>query len=282
MTVACAGLTQVFVLGVLAGAGAPAPSSTTAVRSVAVPNLRGLMAAEARCIAGDAPADPNPWRNRSPTLQAAPGLVVRTQVPRQAPRRPLPCTHDLSSHRPPPRERRLQLRLRSRRGQARAPDQLLLPQPRRGDVRRVPASDGRHRFEELPHDRARGSRRRQDQVPVPLGGTPAAMARILLGVSGGIAAYKALELVPLAPGAGHAVRTIQTPASQRFTGAASFAALTGAPVLTDEFERDPARGAFPGQAMPDHEPLSHLELVRNADVFAVAPATANTIAKLAT
>ena len=73
------------------------------------------------------------------------------------------------------------------------------------------------------------------------------MARILLGVSGGIAAYKALELVRLATAAGHAVRVVQTPASQRFVGAASFAALTGAPVLTDEFERDPARGAFPGQ-----------------------------------
>ena len=108
------------------------------------------------------------------------------------------------------------------------------------------------------------------------------MARILLGVSGGIAAYKALELVRLATGAGHAVRAIQTPASQRFVGAASFAALTGAPVLTDEFERDPARGAFPGQAPPDHDPLSHLELVRNADVFVIAPASANTIAKLAT
>jgi phosphopantothenoylcysteine decarboxylase/phosphopantothenate--cysteine ligase len=108
------------------------------------------------------------------------------------------------------------------------------------------------------------------------------MARILLGVSGGIAAYKALELVRLATGAGHAVRAIQTPASQRFVGAASLAALTGAPVLTDEFERDPARGAFPGQAPPAHDPPSHLELVRNADVFVVAPATANTIAKLAT
>ncbi|MDX6691679.1 MAG: phosphopantothenoylcysteine decarboxylase / phosphopantothenate---cysteine ligase [Solirubrobacteraceae bacterium] len=105
--------------------------------------------------------------------------------------------------------------------------------------------------------------------------------RILLGVSGGIAAYKSLELVRLATGAGHAVRTIQTPASLQFVGAASFAALTGAPVLTDEFERDPARGAFPDQAPPDHDPLSHLELVRNADVFVVAPASANTIAKLA-
>ena len=107
------------------------------------------------------------------------------------------------------------------------------------------------------------------------------MARILLGVSGGIAAYKALELVRLATAAGHAVRAIQTPASQRFVGAASFAALTGAPVLTDEFERDPLRGAFPGQTPPDHDPLSHLELVRNADILVVAPASANTVAKLA-
>ncbi len=108
------------------------------------------------------------------------------------------------------------------------------------------------------------------------------MARILLGVTGGIAAYKALELVRLATAAGHAVRAIQTPASQRFVGAVSFAALTGAPVLTDEFERDPLRGAFPGQPPPDHDPLTHLELVRNADILVVAPASANTVAKLAT
>ncbi len=107
------------------------------------------------------------------------------------------------------------------------------------------------------------------------------MPRILLGVSGGIAAYKALEFVRLATGAGHSVRVVQTATSQRFVGSASFAALSGAPVLTDEFERDPARGAFPDQAPPDHEPPSHLELVRNADVYLVAPASANTLAKLA-
>jgi phosphopantothenoylcysteine decarboxylase/phosphopantothenate--cysteine ligase len=105
--------------------------------------------------------------------------------------------------------------------------------------------------------------------------------RLLLGVSGGIAAYKALEVVRLATKAGHAVRTIQTPTAQRFVGAASFAALTGAPVLTDEFERDPARGAFPDQEPPSHDPASHLELVRNADAYLIAPASANTIAKLA-
>jgi phosphopantothenoylcysteine decarboxylase/phosphopantothenate--cysteine ligase len=107
------------------------------------------------------------------------------------------------------------------------------------------------------------------------------MGRVLLGVSGGVAAYKALEVVRLATKAGHAVRVIQTPTAQRFVGAASFAALTGAPVLTDEFERDPARGAFPDQEAPQHDPLSHLELVRNADAFLIAPASANTIAKLA-
>jgi phosphopantothenoylcysteine decarboxylase / phosphopantothenate---cysteine ligase len=107
------------------------------------------------------------------------------------------------------------------------------------------------------------------------------MARILLGVSGGIAAYKALEFVRLATGAGHAVRVVQTPTSRRFVGEASFAALSGAPVLVSEFERDPARGAFPGEAQPSHDPLSHLELARNAEVYLIAPASANTIAKLA-
>jgi phosphopantothenoylcysteine decarboxylase / phosphopantothenate---cysteine ligase len=107
------------------------------------------------------------------------------------------------------------------------------------------------------------------------------VARILLGVTGGIAAYKALELVRLATKAGHAVRVVQTPTSERFVGRASFAALTGAPVLVSEFERDPARGAFPDQPAPEHDPLSHLELVRNADAYLIAPASANTLAKLA-
>jgi phosphopantothenoylcysteine decarboxylase/phosphopantothenate--cysteine ligase len=107
------------------------------------------------------------------------------------------------------------------------------------------------------------------------------MARILLGVTGGIAAYKALDLIRLAAAGGHSLRVIQTDNSQRFVGAASFAAITGAPVLTSEWERDPARGAFPDQSTPEHDPISHLELVRNADCFVIAPASANTIAKLA-
>jgi phosphopantothenoylcysteine decarboxylase/phosphopantothenate--cysteine ligase len=74
---------------------------------------------------------------------------------------------------------------------------------------------------------------------------------------------------------------VQTPAATRFVGAASFAGITGAPVLTTEWEDDPLRGAFPGDAAPAHAPIGHLELVERADVYAIAPASANTIAKLA-
>jgi phosphopantothenoylcysteine decarboxylase / phosphopantothenate---cysteine ligase len=107
------------------------------------------------------------------------------------------------------------------------------------------------------------------------------MARILLGVSGGIAAYKALELARLATKEGHAVRVLMTPAAQHFIGKASFEGIVGAPVLTDEFERDPARGAFPGDPSGEHDPIGHLEVVANADAYLVAPASANTVAKLA-
>jgi phosphopantothenoylcysteine decarboxylase/phosphopantothenate--cysteine ligase len=108
------------------------------------------------------------------------------------------------------------------------------------------------------------------------------VARILLGVSGGIAAYKAVEFARLAIKAGHSLRVLQTGRSLEFVGRATFEGITGAPVLVDEFERDPARGAFPGDPAPDHDPINHLEVVRRADVFVVAPASANTIAKLAT
>src|SRR3954466_75998 len=108
------------------------------------------------------------------------------------------------------------------------------------------------------------------------------MARILLGVSGGIAAYKSLELARLATKGGHAVRVLMTPTAQRFIGAASFEGIVGAPVLTDEFDRDPTRGAFPGDPMPEHDPIGHLEVVANSDAYLIAPGSANTIAKLAT
>jgi phosphopantothenoylcysteine decarboxylase/phosphopantothenate--cysteine ligase len=107
------------------------------------------------------------------------------------------------------------------------------------------------------------------------------MARLLLGVSGGIAAYKALETARLAVRADHTVRVLQTEASQRFVGPASFEAITGGPVLVGEFDSDPLRGAYPGEPVPERLPISHLALVQRADLYLIAPATANTIAKLA-
>jgi phosphopantothenoylcysteine decarboxylase/phosphopantothenate--cysteine ligase len=107
------------------------------------------------------------------------------------------------------------------------------------------------------------------------------MARILLGVSGGIAAYKALELARLATQAGHGVRVLMTPAAKRFVGAASFEGIVGAPVLSDEFERDPLRGSYPGDPLPAHDPIGHLEVAVNSDAYLIAPGSANTIGKLA-
>ena len=107
------------------------------------------------------------------------------------------------------------------------------------------------------------------------------MARLLLGVSGGIAAYKSLELARLATLAGHGVRVVMTETATRFVGAASFEGIVGAPVLVSEFERDPMRGAFPGEEQSSHDPIGHLELAGRCDAYLVAPASANTISKLA-
>jgi phosphopantothenoylcysteine decarboxylase/phosphopantothenate--cysteine ligase len=107
------------------------------------------------------------------------------------------------------------------------------------------------------------------------------MARILLGVTGGIAAYKTLEFTRLAIKAGHSVRVAQTPASLNFVGSSSFEGITGAPVLIDQFQADPAGGVFQDQQRPAHDPIAHLELVANCDVYLIAPASANTLAKLA-
>src|SRR5919201_2110160 len=84
------------------------------------------------------------------------------------------------------------------------------------------------------------------------------MARILLGVTGGIAAYKACELVRLLVKAGHDVVPLVTPGAERFVRAQTFFALARRPLRDD--------------------PYPHLT---HADLLVVAPATANTIAKLA-
>ncbi|MBK5232740.1 MAG: bifunctional phosphopantothenoylcysteine decarboxylase/phosphopantothenate--cysteine ligase CoaBC [Thermoleophilia bacterium] len=108
------------------------------------------------------------------------------------------------------------------------------------------------------------------------------MAKILLGVSGGIAAYKAVEFVRLATGAGHSVRVLMTASARKFVGPDTFEGILGAPVLTSEFERDPMRGTFPGEPLPEHDPIGHLAVVDGAHVYLIAPASANTLAKLAT
>jgi phosphopantothenoylcysteine decarboxylase/phosphopantothenate--cysteine ligase len=107
------------------------------------------------------------------------------------------------------------------------------------------------------------------------------MARLLLGVTGGIAAYRALELARLATKKGHSVRVVMTPSATRFVGAASFEGIVGAPVLISEWDRDPMRGGWPAEDSPKHDPIGHLALAEGCDAYLVAPASANTISKLA-
>jgi phosphopantothenoylcysteine decarboxylase / phosphopantothenate---cysteine ligase len=96
---------------------------------------------------------------------------------------------------------------------------------------------------------------------------PLAGRRVLLGVSGGIAAYKAALVARLLLGAGAQVATVLTEAATRFVGPDTFSALTGEPAYISLWER-------PGEVL-------HVRLAREADVAVVVPATANTIAKLA-
>jgi phosphopantothenoylcysteine decarboxylase / phosphopantothenate---cysteine ligase len=92
--------------------------------------------------------------------------------------------------------------------------------------------------------------------------------RIALGVGGGIAAYKACDLVRELRRAGAEVRVAMTPASREFITALTMQALSGHPVLTDSF--DPVQETSFG----------HLHLARWADVFMIAPATADLIARI--
>lgn len=91
--------------------------------------------------------------------------------------------------------------------------------------------------------------------------------RVLLGVTGGIAAYKACILVRLLRLKGASVRVVMTPSAERFVGPATFAALSDHRVYTDLWEE-------PGRVL-------HVRLAHEADIAVVAPATANVIAKLA-
>ena len=92
--------------------------------------------------------------------------------------------------------------------------------------------------------------------------------RLLLGVTGGIAAYKACVLTRLLRLRGASVRVVMTRTAERFVGPATFAALTDHRVYTDLFDDDPGH-------------VLHVRLAHEADIVVVAPATANVIAKLA-
>ena len=95
------------------------------------------------------------------------------------------------------------------------------------------------------------------------------MAEVLLGVSGGIAAYKAVDVMRILQRRGHEVTVVMTRAARRFVGPATFAALSGRPVGTDLFGAEERPG------------YGHLDLARRADLMLVAPASANTVAKMA-
>ena len=100
--------------------------------------------------------------------------------------------------------------------------------------------------------------------------TPSPNARhLLLGLTGGVAAYKAAELARLLINDGMDVQAVMTESAQRFVGTATLQALTGKPVFTDLWDASITNS------------MAHINLSRNVDVILIAPASADFIAKLA-
>ena len=93
------------------------------------------------------------------------------------------------------------------------------------------------------------------------------MSRVVLGVAGGIAAYKAVELLRRLTEAGHDVRVVPTESALRFVGAPTWSALSGKPVTASAWD--------------DVSEVPHVRLGQEADLVVVAPATANTLARAA-
>ena len=96
-----------------------------------------------------------------------------------------------------------------------------------------------------------------------------AARRILLGVTGGIAAYKSAELVRQLKKAGHEVRVVMTRGAEAFVAPLTFQALSGEPVRTSLLDPEAEAG------------MGHIELAKWADQLVVAPASADFIARLA-
>ncbi|MEV4639030.1 bifunctional phosphopantothenoylcysteine decarboxylase/phosphopantothenate--cysteine ligase CoaBC [Actinoplanes sp. NPDC049548] len=93
------------------------------------------------------------------------------------------------------------------------------------------------------------------------------MTEVVLGVCGGIAAYKACELLRLFTESGHGVRVVPTASALKFVGEPTWAALSGRPVTTDVWD--------------DVHEVPHVRIGRHADLVVVAPATADMLAKAA-
>jgi len=98
--------------------------------------------------------------------------------------------------------------------------------------------------------------------------------KIVLGVSGGIAAYKAAELARRLQDRGFSVRVVMTASAQEFVTPLTFAALTGERVITDLFASDNGDATLSSA-------IDHIGIAQEADLLLVAPATANTLAKFA-
>jgi phosphopantothenoylcysteine decarboxylase/phosphopantothenate--cysteine ligase len=95
------------------------------------------------------------------------------------------------------------------------------------------------------------------------------MKSIVIGVTGGIACYKAAEVVSALVKKGHRVDVIMTENAQKFVTPLTFQTLSQNKVITDMFEPT------------EHWDVHHISLAKKADVFAVVPATANVIGKIA-
>src|SRR5262249_24199137 len=144
---------------------------------------------------------------------------------------------------------------RPRRDRARVED----PRARRGEP-------GPRRQALAGRDAVRGALRglTMDRRARPLEGR-----RIVLGVAGGIAAYKAAELVRLLTSAGAEVRVVMTPAASEFVGELPFQVPSGHPVHPDLFD------------LTQESEIGHIKLADQAELVIVAPATADLVARLA-
>src|SRR6478735_10909136 len=101
-----------------------------------------------------------------------------------------------------------------------------------------------------------------------LSNSPTAMALIALGVTGGIGAYKAVEVARGLQKRGHEVVAIMTHSATRFVGPTTFEAITRRRVITDQFEA----GA--------NSDIEHIAIASSIDLLLIAPATANILAKM--